>query len=258
MKILNSRGYIVIHLDYFNQYLKNYYDMLFIRLGFSKELWKLDQFLNNVNLSSIKSQYGQDLFALLSVDFKSEGYFVEVGAYDGVTYSNTYLLEQIGWQGLLIEPSKHYNKIKKNRAVKSYNCAVYSNSNVKLEFIDSKEFSTLMPFRISDNHNRSGKIYFVNTMTLEELLIDSNAPNYIDFISIDTEGSEFEILKSFNFVRYTFGVISIEHNFVQEKRNKIHQLLTSFNYIRVLEGKTEVDDWYVNNQIFRKNPNLFK
>jgi len=69
---------------------------------------------NMTILTESKSQNGQDLFALLSTDFKNSGVFIEFGAYDGVIFSNTHLLEkQFGWTGILIDPiPSHYESMK--------------------------------------------------------------------------------------------------------------------------------------------------
>jgi hypothetical protein len=86
--------------------------------------------------------------------------------------------------------------------------------------------------------------YEVETVTLGDLLLSHNAPKYIDFLSIDTEGSEFEILKTFDFSEYSFGLICVEHNFTKN-RERISDLLTSNGYLQVLVEFSAFDDWYV-------------
>jgi hypothetical protein len=90
----------------------------------------------------------------------------------------------------------------------------------------------------------------VASVTLNDLLEEHRAPNYIDFISIDTEGSEYQILSDLDFAKYSFGLICVEHNFT-ENRGKIFSLLSSNGYTRVFEELSQWDDWYVN-----KNHNL--
>ena len=177
-------------------------------------------------------------------------FFVEFGAYDGVSGSNTYVLEKLGWRGILAEPSKTYKKAAKARRSQCYNLAVYSESDIHLEFLDEGQLSTIKSFRKSDNFVRKGLSYKVNTITLEDLLSQSKAPSYIDYLSVDTEGSEYEILKCFNFNRFSFGIITIEHNFVDDKRNNIYRLLIKNGYVRVLEGSTKNEDWYVNSTLY--------
>ena len=74
---------------------------------------------------------------------------------------------------------------------------------------------------------------------------DHKAPNYIDYISLDTEGSEYKILEQLNFNKYNVGIFTIEHNFMEQKRKKINNLLTKRNYIRVFERISKWDDWYI-------------
>jgi hypothetical protein len=75
-------------------------------------------------------------------------------------------------------------------------------------------------------------------------LVSHSAPKYIEFLSIDTEGSEFEILKNFDFRSYRFGAICVEHNFA-ETRGKIYILLLENGYQQVHADLSDFDDWYV-------------
>jgi hypothetical protein len=76
------------------------------------------------------------------------------------------------------------------------------------------------------------------------LLIEHNAPKFVDLLSIDTEGSEFEILKNFDFQSYRFGAICVEHNFA-DTREKINELLLAKGYIQAHAELSDFDDWYV-------------
>lgn len=77
---------------------------------------------------------------------------------------------------------------------------------------------------------------------MNDLLEKSNAPLFIDYLSLDTEGSELEILKSVDLQKYTFGLIDVEHNFVEPKRSQIRDLLTSNSYHYIRENNH--DDCY--------------
>ena len=112
---------------------------------------------------------------------------------------------------------------------------------------DIAELSTIDVLSSNDGHaerRKSGVRYEVETITLMELLEAHNAPSEIDYLSIDTEGSELEILKSFDFSRYKIRVITCEHNYSND-RDKINELLTLNGYKRKMESVSLWDDWYV-------------
>ena len=67
----------------------------------------------------------------------------------------------------------------------------------------------------------------------------------MDYISIDTEGNEYEILKNFNFKKYQVKIFTVEHNFDAEKREKIKDLLTSNGYKNIYRYLSYMDDWYI-------------
>lgn len=198
-----------------------------------------------------RSQLGQDIFALLVAGFKKDGYFVEFGATNGIKLSNTYLLEkEFRWSGILSEPANCWkNDLLNNRkAVVEFDC-VWSETGKVLEFIETTdhELSTLSQFSEVDVHSNkrvTGISYEVMTVSLGDLLTRNNAPKFIDYLSIDTEGSEFEILSSFDFQEFSFGCISCEHNF-GINRDKVFNLLTSKGYKRVFQDLSLFDDWYV-------------
>lgn len=87
-------------------------------------------------------------------------------------------------------------------------------------------------------------MYDVQTISLVDLLDKYNAPAIIDYLSIDTEGSEYEILKEFNFSKYRFNVITCEHNHTSA-REKIFNLLTANGYVCKFRNLSMCDDWYV-------------
>ena len=210
--------------------------------------------INYKNLSISKSQIMQDFFVLNELGYKRNGYFVDFGATDGKEFNNTYLLEkEYDWTGILCEPSKGWHKsLKINRPniIKDYRC-VWSKSGEKVRFkeCEANTLSTIEGFEKSDQHYESRKKginYFVETVSLTDLLDEHSAPLEIDYLSIDCEGSEFEILKNHNFEKYSFKVITCEHNFT-ENRNKIYDLLLTKGYERKLMrgNKSDFEDWYV-------------
>lgn len=223
-----------------------------------KEKW-IEEFLfkqtanNQKNILLVedlsKSQLKQDFLVLSELNFKTKGYFIEFGATDGVGFSNSFLLEKhFGWNGILSEPSKRWhNQLKKNRNCSIETNCVWSKSNETLDFFDAKNglLSTVNKFANSDFRKREKmRSYKVTTISLRDMLIKHDAPKNIDYLSIDTEGSEYEILKDFDFNEYNIKVITVEHNYT-EMREKIYELLTKFNYVRKYKEVSQCDDWYV-------------
>lgn len=202
-------------------------------------------------LPQSKAQFRQDLFVLAELGLKRDGFFVEFGATDGLSLSNTHLLEhEFGWHGILAEPAQCWHAaLTANR-----NCAIdrrciWKGSGETVIFNETAipELSTINKFSSADLHRDSRKVgsrYEVTTVSLIDLLAEHGAPPRIDYLSIDTEGSEFDILEGFDFDRYKVSVITCEHNFTPTRR-RVHGLLTARGYVRKFEGVSEFDDWYV-------------
>ncbi len=198
-----------------------------------------------------QAQLWQDLFVLHELNFKRNGFFVEFGATNGMTLSNTYLLEKkFGWNGILAEPARTWHQdLARNRTAVIEKKCVWSKSDDVLMFnqTDVAELSTINAYSGSDFHEASrknGTTYAVDTISLVDLLRVHQAPAMIDYLSIDTEGSEFEILKNFDFKEFKFRVITCEHNDTPE-RDKIYSHLTAHGYARKYTELSKFDDWYV-------------
>ncbi|MDR3573740.1 MAG: FkbM family methyltransferase [Anaerolineaceae bacterium] len=202
-------------------------------------------------LHDSSAEFRQDLFVLSELDFKRDGYFVEFGATDGITTSNTYLLNrQFGWRGILAEPARRWHEdLKRNRSCDIETSCVWKASNQILQFKEHNigECSSIVEFsstQSSQQRHNGQAVYDVPTISLVDLLAKYNTPSVIDYLSIDTEGSEYEILSSFDFSKYKFRVITCEHNYTSS-REKVYDLLTGNGYERKLEKFSKVDDWYV-------------
>lgn len=195
------------------------------------------------------SQIGQDIDVLNFYKNKTNGFFVEIGASDGIHISNTYLLEKnYNWKGICVEPiPKNYEALCKNRP-NSFCCdmAIYSESHKSVVFdvADCDLLSGISDFIDCHKQTVDAKKtqIVVMTLTLNDLLEKYNSPLFIDYLSLDTEGSELEILKAFDFNKYTFGLIDVEHNYEEPKRTEIRTLLTSNGYIH--RRHNDFDDSY--------------
>ena len=198
------------------------------------------------------SQINQDLFVLKELEYKKNGFFVEFGATNGLDLSNSFLLEsEFSWKGILAEPGRVWiNDLRKNRPnAKIEERLVWKDSNSKLLFKETTmaEFSTIDLLSNRDvhrGHRENGGKYMVETISLNDLLSKHDAPLIIDYLSIDTEGSEYEILSRLDFEKYSFRVITCEHNY-SKQRNQIYKLLSKHGYIRKYEEISLFDDWYV-------------
>lgn len=204
------------------------------------------------NLHQSKAQLRQDLFVLSEFGFKHNGFFVEFGATNGKDLSNTHLLEKkFGWDGILAEPARIWHpELLSNRSVAiETNCA-WNKSDEILTFDEvekAQELSTIDTFSNCDGHKnrrQNTKKYKVKTISLYDMLKKHKAPKEIDYLSIDTEGSEYEILSGFDFNEYDIKVITCEHNY-GEIREKIFDLLSANGYMRKLSKFSLWDDWYV-------------
>jgi len=179
------------------------------------------------------SQDGQDRFVAETVfKGKRNGFFVEAGAGDGLWISNTLLLERrYGWNGILVEPTSAFALLQKNRP----NCdlensclASVEKSVTLVEILDTGQAS-ISPYaqgnlllsqtvdvapkalsQMDSMWGRAQKHYVVQAKPLADVLKAHGAPQYIDYLSLDVEGYEYEILSTFPFAEYRFGCLGIE------------------------------------------------
>ena len=245
LKILKRSNYSELIAE--NDKLK--FDLLFTK-HFPK---KAVEILRYLPIS--RSQLRQDLFVLSQLNFKKKGFFVEFGAADGFKLSNTYILEKnFNWKGIISEPAKIFHKkltLNRHCVIEKRIIWKVSNQNLKFKETSIPDLSTISKFSNSDNwskrRGKKYKQYNLNTISLIDLLKKYKAPKVIDYLSIDTEGSEFEILKNFNFSMFTFKIITCEHNFTKN-RQKIFNLLTQKGYVRKFKNLSQFDDWYINSK----------
>jgi FkbM family methyltransferase len=210
---------------------------------YCKDLNSLDEYLRVKDFS--KSQLRQDIFALFILNFKKKGFFVEIGAADGIYCSNTYLMEKyLSWDGVLVEPLEIYNEnLQRNRNSIIDNSIIWSENNItKKIYYNNEDILKSSVFNPKKN--------FVEKKTLrfDTLLANHKINHPIDYCSIDIEGAEVELLKGFDFKTH-INVISIEHNYNIKNREEIFKILKQNNFKRLGENFSMYDDYYVNNNI---------
>lgn len=205
--------------------------------------------LNNVGWS--QAQFLQDLWVAYELDVRQGGYFVEFGAADGLEGSNTYALERrLNWSGVIAEPAHVWrDATRANRTCAVDQRCVWTHTGETLVFNQTgiAAHSTIDAYSDSDRHGpgrANGLRYAVETVSLNDLLADWRAPQVIDYLSVDTEGSEYDILSKFDFDRYDVRLLTVEHNFTSQ-RDRLHALLTEHGYRRKFDRLSFVDDWYI-------------
>lgn len=186
------------------------------------------------------SQAGQDEWVHDLIG--DSGYFVDVGAHDGVVHSNTYALERMGWTGVCIEPNVEvYEQLRMNRTAVTYQFAVTDHHGA-------------IAFDGVRLHTEEQAPYDAVPVAPLWSLLASHAPPTIDYLSVDVEGHEIEVLAGMDFDRWHVRCITIEHNRYCDgpaRKDAIFDVLTGRGFERVredvvAEGYGPYEDWYAN------------
>jgi FkbM family methyltransferase len=208
------------------------------------------------------SQFRQDLFVAFFLGGKKEGAFVEFGAADGVTHSNTLLLEKLlGWRGILIEPiSKAFKELAFNRPKSLLVRAAISvdNSNY-MSMTQSGQLSSLIGYHDMDvlSSKRAiaiskGEVESVPLVDLSLLLRSHFPSGNLDYISIDVEGAELAIISRFDF-SVSPSIFTIEYNNRKSDLDEICSIMSAKGYIRVFKEYpfyTGLDAWFVRKDLY--------
>lgn len=189
------------------------------------------------------SQLGQDDKCLDFLKGKREGYFVDIGAFDGLDLSNTKKLEyEYGWKGICVEPIKEMYEICKDNRPNSIcinKCIYDENTSVNFNIVGKDDYSMLSG--ISNNGTE-----IIDAITFTKLLDEADAPKIMDFLSLDTEGSELKILQSLDHSKYKFRFITVEHNYNTDVRKCIRDELLNNGY--KFYGVNQWDDMYIRDE----------
>jgi len=192
------------------------------------------------------SQAGQDVWVYGEVfNEMKNGYFIDIGAHDGIYLNNTYLLERrYGWRGLCVEANPaSFKLLKKNRRAVCVNACL----DGKAGFADFAQRGLMGGIIGPDTFNKDGDscgVVRVKTQTLNHLFMEMNVPHDIDYLSMDIEGAEESVLKEFNFKDYTFKCITVER-----PTNMLKQIFTANGYMLIKEIPF-FDCFYVHESFF--------
>ena len=211
------------------------------------------------------SQESQDKYLETNIFKKyKNGFFVDVGAHDGITINNTlYFEKNCNWKGINIEPIKEvFDKLVFNRPNNiNINCAI-CNKDGETEFFCNKGYTEMLS-GIKDTFdprhlerleyenretNSTTEIIKIYTKKLETIL-DENNIFHINYLTIDVEGAEFEVIKSINFDKVFIDIIEFENNY-KDKSVQIIEYLENKNYIVIYSS---IDIFMINKKsIFYK------
>lgn len=174
------------------------------------------------------------------------GYFIEIGAFNGKTQNSTIILEKNGWTGICVEPIlKNYKKLCKNRKCKCVNGAVW-NKNGKVIIADVGVPGWT---GIQETHQSWHKTHYNDKTVSVEVdcyrFKDLNPEKKINYLQIDTEGSELDILQDIDYLEYDIDFICIEDNLSLVGNTRYHDFMTSIGYKLVYE--VEQDKLYKKN-----------
>lgn len=188
------------------------------------------------------SQLGQDFEVVRRTGGKRGGYFVEVGAHDGMTLSNSLLLElAYGWSGLCVEPNPA--SFKQLTRVRSCFCSPLPVSDKAGQLVEFKVCKPPMYSGITADPKAVEVVAELPliTATLTQLLDAVGAPSRIDYLSVDTEGTELDVLKGIDWAKYSFDYITCEHNFHEPARTATREYLAEKGYILARENQWDDD-----------------
>lgn len=166
-------------------------------------------------------------FALHFFNQKQNGFFLDIGAFDGVTWSNSLTFElNFNWDGICIEPHpRSYKELVQQRNCKCLNVAV-SDVMGEMDFLsvngESEMLSGLVNFydprhkkRLEEETNKFKDDISINKIkcrSVMDIMQEANR-SHIDYLSIDTEGSELKIISGIDFEKISVDLISLECNF---------------------------------------------
>lgn len=167
---------------------------------------------------------------------KKHGFFVDIGAHDGININNSYLFERLGWNGFCVEANPiTFKDLKRNRKCDTYNLAIFSEnvgtttllaSDSNCSALDTLEVNLTQSHKKRLDELGQTRTFSVQTATFNEVMQNYPDVFHIDFMTLDVEGGEMEVLRGIDFDKYSFSVMTIEHNYTESKEQIIAFLHT--------------------------------
>lgn len=196
-----------------------------------------------------KSQRGEDLHFVRTYWRNPEqpGFYVELGALDGVEFSNTLALSTVmGWRGLLIEPGERYRDLQKNRPNDTLVNAAVCATPRTVHFVEGGAVGGILEFMSADFklkwHPSSPKGIPLNCLRLGDVL-SAFSFRRVDFLVVDTEGGELEVLQSVDFSRVCVGVVCVEADGTNPQKDRaVQELLLHAGF--AWDGFVDGNDWF--------------
>jgi FkbM family methyltransferase len=219
---------------------------------------KLTEFRQEFRVRKIKVHMDPAIYEVVHAHFPKNGFYLDIGAHDGRTSSNTFHLEEFGWGGILIEPIpfKYFKLLSyRGREMNSFvNAACvspsYKSKTVEMIYCDLMSFIPEIS-SVDSSSWLEGSLQFMNPLeeqivlhvparTVNSILRELSAPQRIDLLSIDVEGSELSVLEGLDLAEFSFGLVIIETEEVQF----VKRLFESFDYEQLA---------YVNGNLILRN-----
>ena len=190
---------------------------------------------DEIAAAGFMSQDGQDQFVFERLGGKRGGVFLEVGAFDGVTFSNTCALERrFGWTGIAVEPSPTAcSLLRSNRSCIVINACIAASPGI-VRYLHIEGAAAMLSGIVSHYDARhlgriereiqavggEGRELDMPCHTIDGLARDNDLSR-IDYLSVDTEGGELEILESVDFTRLDVNLITVENNYGDPRLRKV-------------------------------------
>ena len=227
----------------------------------------IEKTINFLSILKRKFKYQKKSYSLNGVDLnidyifktKKNGFYLDIGAQHPISNNNTYLLFNKGWRGINIDLDKKnvdlFNIVRPNDINLNYAISDAEKEADLYYYHDSSPINTLSKDVSNFQNAKVSKVKRVRTKILNNILDNINLQNHIDYMSIDVEGCEEQVLKGFNIKKYKPSDISIEYldlnmNKLEFKNNDINNLVNSNLYKFFIQNDYFFVNWLHGDLIF--------